>query len=341
MYDVSGNLQDSIMTSLDISGDSTTIIQATANTGYHFTHWNDGVTDNPRTVSLTGDTAFTAYFDRNIYHVIGTTSQPARGYVTGSDTVYYLDTVVLTATANYGYHFQKWNDNNTDNPRAVVATGNITKSASFAYNQYTITLNVDTSIHGTCTGGGSYNYLSNRTIRANASAGYHFTHWNDGVTDNPRIISLTQDTSFTAYFEMSICTVTGIANNTERGTVTGSDTVNYLDTVVLTATANYGYHFTRWNDNNTDNPRTVIATGNINLTAIFDYNQYTITAVADTSIHGNCTGGGSYNYLSTRTIQANANYGYHFVQWNDGVTDNPRYITLTCDTAFTASFSPN
>ncbi|MBR3940367.1 MAG: T9SS type A sorting domain-containing protein, partial [Bacteroidales bacterium] len=28
-----------------------------------------------------------------------------------------------------------------------------------------------------------------------------FVHWNDSVTDNPRIIVLTQDTLFTAYFD--------------------------------------------------------------------------------------------------------------------------------------------
>ena len=321
--------------------DSTAVVQATANYGYHFDHWSNGGTTNPDTLYMVGDSSVTAFFERNEYSVIGTTSQTSRGYVTGSDTVYYLDTVVLTATANYGYHFQRWNDNATENPREIVATGNITKYAIFDYNQYTITVNPDDVSHGTCSGGGSYNYLSTRTIQANANYGYHFTRWSDGITDNPRTITLTQDTIFTAQFEPNQYYVTGIPNDIVRGSVAGGDTVLYLDTVVLTATANYGYHFNRWNDSYTDNPRAVVATGNINLTAIFDYNQYTITVNADMSIHGNCTGGGSYNYLSTRTIQANANYGYHFVQWNDGVTDNPRYITLTCDTAFTAFFSPN
>ena len=33
---------------------------------------------------------------------------------------------------------------------------------------------------------------------------YHFTAWNDGSTDNPRTITVTQDTTFTANFERSI-----------------------------------------------------------------------------------------------------------------------------------------
>ncbi|MBQ2540935.1 MAG: leucine-rich repeat protein [Paludibacteraceae bacterium] len=38
-------------------------------------------------------------------------------------------------------------------------------------------------------------------------------------------------------------------------------------------------------------------------------------------------------------LAATPDYGYHFVQWNDGVTDNPRIIELTQDTTFTAEFA--
>ena len=40
-------------------------------------------------------------------------------------------------------------------------------------------------------------------------------------------------------------------------------------------------------------------------------------------------------------LTAIANTGYYFVQWNDGVTDNPRTIKLTQDTTFTAEFAPS
>ena len=42
---------------------------------------------------------------------------------------------------------------------------------------------------------------------------------------------------------------------------------------------------------------------------------------------------------STGTLTATANEGYRFVIWNDGNTDNPREVTLTSDTAFTAIFA--
>ena len=37
-------------------------MSATANEGYEFTGWNDGNTENPRTVTITSDTAFVAIF---------------------------------------------------------------------------------------------------------------------------------------------------------------------------------------------------------------------------------------------------------------------------------------
>ena len=326
-----------------LCSDSSAVILATPNYGYHFTQWTNGSTDNPDTLYLSGDSAVTAFFAKNLYNVVGIVNDSERGTVFGSNFVEYLDTVILTATANYGYHFTQWNDGNTDNPREVVATGDLSFTAQFDYNQYNITLNVDEAIHGTVTGAGDYDYLSQRTITANAEYGYHFTQWHDGNTDNPRTITLTQDTSFTAQFAKNLYSVAGASEeySSPRGVVTGGETVEYLNTVTLTATANYGYHFTQWNDGNTDNPREVVATGDLSFTAQFDYNQYNITLNVDEAIHGTVTGAGDYDYLSQRTITANAEYGYHFTQWHDGNTDNPRTITLTQDTSFTAQFAKN
>ena len=46
----------------EVDCDSVAIISATANYGYHFKQWNDGNTDNPRTIKLTQDTTLTAEF---------------------------------------------------------------------------------------------------------------------------------------------------------------------------------------------------------------------------------------------------------------------------------------
>lgn len=317
------------------------VIVATANYGYHFTQWSDGNANNPRTITLTQDTSVIAMFAKNHFSVIGVANDSTKGLVSGSATVEYLDTVTLTATANYGYHFIYWNDYCIENPRKIAATSDITQIAIFVHNQYSLTLQPDTSIHGICNGGGSYNYLSECIIYANANYGYHFTMWNDGDTNNPRVLTLTQDTSFTALFERNYYVISTLPNNPIMGSVNGGDTALFLDNITISATPNYGYHFSSWDDNNTSNPRVVQVTESYTYTALFDYNQYAVTLNVDTNIHGSVAGDGSYNYLSEQTITATAAYGYHFTAWSDGDTNNPRTITLTQDTIFTAQFAKN
>ena len=108
----------------------------------------------------------------------------------------------------------------------------------------------------------------------------------------------------------------------------------------IEAFANYGYHFTMWSDGVTDNPRNLIVTSDTLLTALFDRNQYVVTAQFDT-LSGTVAGTGTYLYVDTARLTAIANYGYHFTMWSDGVTDNPRDLIVTSDTLLTALFDRN
>ena len=336
-------VNDSILGGLsftEIDCDSNVVVTVSENIGCQLIGWSDGGIGNPRTFHLTNDTMVTAILDYIPYSVIVEPNDTLRGIVSGSDTVHYGDTVVIAATANYGYHFSRWNDGNTNNPRYVTITQDMNFTAIFDKNNYNIALSADSNIHGYMSGMGNYEYLDNRTISANANHGYHFTHWNDGDTNNPRIITLTQDTAFTAYFAKNIYTTIVQSSDTIRGSAMGDTVTEYLNIITISATSNYGYHFSRWNDYNTDNPRLVTVTHDTTYVAVFDKNIYNIDFI-DTNINGNIMGLGSYEYLDTCSITAVPNYGYHFTHWNDGDTNNPRIITLTQDTAFTAYFAKN
>ena len=52
----------------------------------------------------------------------------------------------------------------------------------------------------------------NVTITAIPNIGYHFVQWNDGVATNPRVVILTQDTTFTAEFAMDLSGTCGKDN---------------------------------------------------------------------------------------------------------------------------------
>lgn len=317
-------------------------LTATPATQHHFVQWSDGVTANPRVIYLSSDTAFEAQFAWGILYTVNAhSSNSTRGSVTGSGNFVQNTVDTLIATPSYGYHFTQWSDGDTTNPRLLTVTSNITLTATFEPNQYTLEVFSSDTTQGTVSGGGTYNYNTNHQIHANPATGYHFDHWNDNIGSSTRSIKILSDTSFTAFFDINVYTLNVSSANSTMG-IASSDTNHYThgSIAILTATPNYGYHFTQWSDGDTTNPRLYTMTQNKTLTAQFAINQYTVSVTSDT-MRGNVSGSGTYNYLSNTTFTAIPNYGYHFASWNDGDTTNPRTITITSDTAIEAIFLPN
>ena len=81
--------------------------------------------------------------------------------------------------------------------------------------------------------------------------------------------------------------------------------------------------------------------GNVYVTANFkkqSTTKYSITVKSANSSMGSVTGGGTYAYGSTQTIQAIPNECHKFKQWSDGNTDNPRTVTVISNATYTAEF---
>ena len=57
--------------------------------------------------------------------------------------------------------------------------------------------------------------------------------------------------------------------NADEGTVFGAGTYAEGTEVTLAAIPNKGYEFIQWSDGNTDNPRKIVVTGDVNLAALF------------------------------------------------------------------------
>ena len=182
------------------------------------------------------------------------------------------DDMQLIATPYNGYHFVKWSDGNTDNPRTFELTRDTTFTALFAPNQCTVSLQCDDN-QGSVEGAGVFDYLTEVQISATPAYGYHFTFWSDGNTANPRTITVTKDVALTANFAINKYAL-NVSCNAEQGSVTGSGSYNYLSNRTIEATSNYGYHFTKWSDGNTDNPRTIELRQDTTLEAIFAVDKY-------------------------------------------------------------------
>ena len=245
----------------------TATLTATPNEGYGFVQWNDGNTDNPRTITVTEDATYTATFA--VFHTITVTSaDETQGTASGSGDYAEGSQVEISATPAEHHHFTQWNDGNTDNPRTITVTGDATYTAEFAIDQHTVTVvSADTEM-GTVSEGGTYDYGTEIQISATANEGYGFVQWNDGNTDNPRTIIVTEDGSYTAYFG-ALRNITVVSADETMGTATGGGIYAEGSQVEISANAADHYLFVQWNDGNTDNPRTITVTGDATYIASF------------------------------------------------------------------------
>ena len=65
----------------------------------------------------------------------------------------------------------------------------------------------------------------------------------------------------------------------------------------------------------------------------------TVTVRTNDATMGTVVGGGEYELDELATLAAIPNQGYRFVKWDDGVTANPRIMTVTEDITLTAIFA--
>ena len=183
--------------------DSTTIIQATANYGYHFVQWDNGNTANPDTLYLIGDSTVTAIFAKNQYTLFVSGNDTTIGNVSGGGVFEYLDTTTITASVTAPHHhFVQWSDGETDTLRNIIITQDLSLMAIFAIDMHYVF--VTDSYGGTVSGVGEYPYGSTATLTPNPESGYYFVHWNNGDTTNPNIFTVTGDTLLSALFAPEI-----------------------------------------------------------------------------------------------------------------------------------------
>ena len=325
-------------------------IEATAASGYEFKKWTKGgedvSTNASYTFTVTENATYTAVFGEPAvnYYTIATVASPASGgTVEGGGTYAQGTEVTLTATPKTGYHFTKWTDGNTSNPRTITVTGDATYTAKFSKNKYTVTVTAIPADGGTVTGGGEYTHGTVATLTATAKEGYEFLTWDDGVTTAERTVTVVEIASYGAIFAAAgatTYTITAVPNDASLGSVTGGGTYPEGTEVTLTATPKANAIFEKWSDGNTTNPRKVTVTGDANYVANFKAKMlYTITVESLNPEMGTVVGGGTFAEGTEVTIQAIPKGGYYFNGWNDGNHANPRTITVTGDATYKASFS--
>ena len=316
---------------LSLPCQDTTIMQAIANYGYHFTQWSDGDMNNPRTFVLTQDTSFMAEFDINQYTINGLSENGTLGTVTGGGEYLYLDTVVLTAVPIDHYHFVQWQDGNTENPRSVVVTGDADYTAMFEIDVYHITVESGDLNMGYVSGGGDVTYGQPVTVEATAYSGYHFSCWSNGSRYNPYTFASIQDLTLQAIFisdEAPFYTITVAANNAAMGSATGSGTYDAGTVALISAVPSEGCAFLHWSDGSTEAERLVEINATATYTAFFAPEQCSVNTTTNIAAAGTVSGNGTYNMGDTVTLTATAYDGYRFDHWSDGSTEEVRTVVI-------------
>ncbi|MCQ2960434.1 MAG: leucine-rich repeat protein [Bacteroidales bacterium] len=141
---------------------------------------------------------------------------------------------------------------------------------------FTVSLSVNNASFGSVMGEGSYKKGAMATLIAIPANGYKFEKWNDGNTENPRVVTVSEKASFVATFAEasgeagSSCTVTIVSSNNSLGTVVGGGSFEVGATATLVAVPAKGCQFVQWNDGNTENPRIVTITETMFLVASFE-----------------------------------------------------------------------
>lgn len=194
---------------------------------------------------------------------------------------------------------------------------------------------------GEVLGGGRFIDGSYDTIEAIPAPGYFFHSWNDGNTDNPRVIHLTSDTSFVAIFYANeMYSLQVVSSDETLGSVAGGGTFHGETDNTITATPNYGCRFLNWNDGMTDNPRVVHLVGDTSFTAYFaEKAHYNVHTATNNDEWGSVEGGGVYMEGEEAVLTVTTEQFCIFEGWSDGVWELPRIVTVTQDTLFTALFS--
>ena len=263
---------------------------------------------------------------------------------------------------NSDYHFENWTDNSSNAGNNEIYTisnlaGAHTVVANYAPNTHTLTASVNPANSGTISDGNNtisgattYNHGTSVTLTATPNTGYDFIGWMvDGLSvgiTNPTTVTMDQDHSVVANFELQSFTVTVLAE--EGGTATGGGNYNYGATATLTATPDECHDFSQWIDENGgihagSNPIEITVDHDITMTAQFTIKTYIISVTAGEG--GNASGSNTYDCNESCTVTAEPAPGYTFDGWYENNTlassDASYTFTVTAARTLEARFSLN
>ena len=208
-----------------------------------------------------------------------TVSTVGSGSVTLNNTGPYYhngEVVMLTAVPVVGWSFQNWSGNlsGSINPATLVIAGNMSVTATFTQDQYTLTVNVvGSGSVGKSPNNATYVWGTNVSLTASATVGWTFAGWSGDAsgTVSPVTVNMTGNKVVNATFTQNVYTLT--VNVVGDGVVNRNSTGPYYygDVVELTAVSTVGWSFDHWSVDLSGfvSPATIVVDGNKVVNATF------------------------------------------------------------------------
>jgi len=254
----------------------------------------------------------------------------------------------VTANADGGCHFVAWSDGSLANPRQDAAvTQDMAVTATFALNEYAVTLRTDGTPGATLNGAAAVTATVIHgqpfgPVTASAPAGFGFAGWRGDVVgqDNPLLLaSVTGEVVATATFGRIRTLAVAVVGVGATLPSAGEHTVVEGLPLALTALPSAGHHLVSWaagGQAQLAEPQavqtTVTVTGDAAVTATFAINRYTVRFGTDGTEGAFLTGelvqtvdhGGSCT-----PVLAISPEGLAFLGWDGDAAgmDNPLTVT--------------
>ena len=327
-------------------GTAVTAPEPPAKPGYTFTGWNPALPATMPAENLT----VTAQWTVNQYTI---TFDTAGGSAIAPITQDYGTAITAPAApTREGYTFTGWDKTIP----ATMPAGDMTITAQWTVNQYTITYDLD---GGTAEGNpDTYTVETDAfTLKNPTRPGYTFTGWSGtGLTgeDNLTVTipkGSTGNRSYTAHWSLNTYSITYDLNG---GTASGNPTSYTVEsaTITLNQPTKTGYTFTGWSGTDLtgeDNLTVTIpagSTGDRSYTAHWSLNTYSITYDLD---GGTASGNPDFYTVESSTITLNppTRTGYTFIGWSGTDLSGSDNLTVTIPTgsignrSYTAHWSLN
>ncbi len=304
---------------------------------------NGASVDDARTIDVSGAAAIVYYTVSASAGTGGTISPSSRSIASGSAATF-------TVTPDGGYAINTVSGCSGSLVGTTYTTGAVSAdcsvSASFTANSYSVIFDTQ--------GGDSITtvtqaYATSVTLPSATKAANIFSTWNTQANGTGTTYNASQSISmpvngvtlFAQWTAAYTLTYTAGAGGTLSGSTSQTVAPSSNGTAV-TAVPNAHYHFVDWSDASTANPRTdTNVSQNVTVTANFAIDTYSVTYTA--GVNGSISGTSSQtiNYGGDSSqVTATADAGYHFTNWSDGSTANPRIdYNITANKSVSANFA--